>query len=65
MWHFQKDNASTNLHHEVRSWPAAEHFIGVISDGNDDDGSTEFDDSIRDQDQNQSLDHLTQTQFPL
>ena len=47
MRHFQKDNASTNLRHEVRSLPASEHFIGVISDGNDDDGSTEFDDSIR------------------
>jgi len=43
MRYFQKDNASINLQHEVRSWLAAEHFIDVISDRNDDDGSTEYD----------------------
>jgi len=50
------------LWHKIRRYPAAEYCPGVISDGNDDDGSTEFDDSMK-PGPKPILGLLTQTQF--
>ena len=42
MRRFQKDNASLNLQHEVKSWPEAEKNFGVLLDGDNDLDSTAF-----------------------